>query len=540
MSKGGATMGHVIPPHSDRQFAAGPWIALLGLLGVCVVHGVRTTADVSVPPDPDALRDIGFAQGMLDGNLFGDPVSLGEVRHYPPLVPALGALVARLTHSGDLPGLWVALGPWAGLMPVVGFFFLTRRLFASDAAAIMGTACFVLLNGLTVPPWVGGGYTPWLLTPLLTQAAFLGTAWVIRTRVERAAWLDAVLIGLAIGVTFLGHVVPALLLTGMLIAAVWVVHGVHWRIVLWLALAGTTQLLAMAPALLPLQIAYPRGIVSTAPGMWVAEPLAPGWASFGGFVLLNAPCVAGFLMGWRLRAPIARCTAAMLVAWTGLCGLFLARHYGCMAMAPDATVCAVFRVPVHHFLLYLQVAGACLAGWGAWAVWRSGVVRRDVLALVAAVMLVAGVAGFAMRPYDRFAREMGVRHIDRLVMDRAVYRWVLGHVPPNGLFVTGGEGRMGGDLDPAAFAVMAAGRKLVATDEVFSNPYVDWASRDAARRTAIAWLMGEDPLPRCADFATGLWAVLGRDVRVQPERATAVFESGMHRVYRVIQGECAG
>jgi hypothetical protein len=519
------------------RFAACPWIVLLGLLVLCVLHGLLTTAEVSAPPDPDALRDIGFAQGMLDGNWFRDPVSLGEVRHYPPLVPALGAAVARLTHSGDLLGLWVAVGPWAGLLPVVAFFFLTRRLFASDVAAILGTTCFVLLNGLTVPPWVGGGYTPWLLTPLLTQAPFLGAAWVIHRQVGRAAWPDAVLIGLAIGVTFLGHVVPALLLTAMLIAAVWAVHGVHWRILLWLALAGTTQLLTMAPALLPLLIAYPRGIVSTAPGMWVAEPLAPGWGAFGGFLLLNAPGVAGCLLGWRLRAPITRCTAAMLMAWTGLCGLFLARHYGCMALSPDAAVCAVFRVPVHHFLLYLQIAGACLAGWGAWAVWRSGVVRRDMLVVMAAAMLVAGVAGFAMRPYDRFAQIMGLRHFDRLVMDRAVYRWVLTHASPDSLFVTGGEGT---DLDPAAFAVMAAGRKLVATDEVFSNPYVDWTSRDVARRTTVAWLMGDYLPPRCADFATGLWAVLSKDLPVQPARATPVFESATHRVYRVIPGECAG
>src|SRR5580658_8951709 len=202
MSDAGTATSRSIPA---RAYTAVPWIALLGLLVLCVLHGLQTTADVSVPPDPDALRDIGFAQGLLDANWFGDPVSLGEVRHYPPLVPALGAVLAWLTHSNDLPGLWIAVGPWAGLLPVVTFFFLARRLFASDIPAILGSACFVLLNGLTVPPWVGGGYTPWLLTPLLTQAAFLAAAWVIHDRVGRASWLDAVLIGLAIGITFLGH-----------------------------------------------------------------------------------------------------------------------------------------------------------------------------------------------------------------------------------------------------------------------------------------------------------------------------------------------
>jgi hypothetical protein len=540
MSEAGTAMSAVVPPRSNPRFAAAPWIALLGFLVLCLLHGLWMTRGISAPPDPDALRDIGFAQGMLDGNWFGDPVYLGEIRHYPPLIPALGAALALLTHSGDLPRLWVAIGPWAGLLPVVAFFLLTRRLFASDMAAILATACFVLLNGLTVPPWIGGGYSPWLFTPVLTQAAFLGAACLIHARVGRSSWPDAVLIGFAIGVTFLGHFVPALLLTAMLVAAVWSEHGPSWRMACWLTLAGATQLLTMAPALLPPLVAYPGGIVNLVPGGWADVPLRPGWASFGAFLLLNLPVVLGWLLGWRLRAPIARCPAAMLTAWIGVSGVFLARHYGCMATDPDAAVCRVFRMPVHHFLLYLQIAGACLMGWGAWAVWRSGIVRRDVLAALAVLILAAGVIGFATRPYDRFAREMGLHHLDDLVMDRAIYRWVLANTPPDSLFITDHDGATDGDYDPAAFAVMAAARKLIATHVVFSNPYVDWTSRDAARRAAVAWLTGEGAPPPCARFATGLWAVVKKDVPVLPVRATAVFESAAHRVYQVNPVECTG
>jgi hypothetical protein len=32
---------------------------------------------VPYPPDTDNLRDIGFAQGILDGDLVGDPIYAG-------------------------------------------------------------------------------------------------------------------------------------------------------------------------------------------------------------------------------------------------------------------------------------------------------------------------------------------------------------------------------------------------------------------------------------------------------------------------------
>ena len=60
-----------------------PFLALAGLLALCLLQGLRITQGVNVPADLDALRDIGFAQGLLDGNWFGDPAYADGVRYYP-------------------------------------------------------------------------------------------------------------------------------------------------------------------------------------------------------------------------------------------------------------------------------------------------------------------------------------------------------------------------------------------------------------------------------------------------------------------------
>ncbi len=69
-----------------------------------------------MPPEQDPLRDIGFAQALLDGNWFGDPSYPGSVRYYPPLLTVLAAVGALLSGmQGDLPGFWIAVGPWVNL-----------------------------------------------------------------------------------------------------------------------------------------------------------------------------------------------------------------------------------------------------------------------------------------------------------------------------------------------------------------------------------------------------------------------------------------
>src|SRR5215203_4233336 len=91
-------------------------IVAAGLLGLALLHGVWVTRGLDMPPDLDALRDIGFTQGLLDGNWWGDPAYDGGARYYPPLMSALAALAVRLADLRDLPGTWVSAGPWLNLL----------------------------------------------------------------------------------------------------------------------------------------------------------------------------------------------------------------------------------------------------------------------------------------------------------------------------------------------------------------------------------------------------------------------------------------
>ncbi len=488
------------------------WVVLGGLLALCLAHGLWVTRGLVVPPDLDALRDIGFAQGVRDGNWWGDPAYAGAVRYYPPLVPALGAVVAWAMRSADLPSLWVQLGPWLGLLPVLMFFGLARAALA-PGAAVVATAIFVLWNGAIAPPWVAGGYAPWLFAPVLSQAAFCAVAWLVVRLVPGGRWWAALLLGAAIGLTFLAHVIPALLLTAMLVAAAWVGQGLRWRMAGWLALAGAVQALVMGVYLLPLLLAYPGGVVHLPPGAWVADELRPNAAALLGLAAMNAPWLLAVALlrrrGWPAGMP-----GAMLAVWVAVCLAVLARHFDCAGAESGA--CTVLRMPVHHFHLYLQVAGALLIG--------QALSLRPLAPRALALLLLAGGVMLWGRPYDATARASAAP------FDRAAYQWVLANTQPSDTVVTAGRTDRDGDFDPAAFAVMAAGRHLLAVNTLFSNPYLDWPAREAARQQALAWIAGAAGDGPCA---LARWAMLPEAVPVAAERAQLVAETPVDRIFRL-------
>src|SRR5258708_13464687 len=67
--------------------------------------------------------------------------------------------------------------------------------------------------------------------------------------------------------------------------------------------------------------------------------------------------------------------------------------------------------------------------------------------------------------------------------DWGAYSWVTRHTGPEDLFVTELPDT---SLNPASLAVMAAGRRSVALPETYSNPYVEWQSRNRLNMEYLA------------------------------------------------------
>jgi hypothetical protein len=530
-----------------------PWFVLGLLLILCSFHGLHLVAGLVRTPDTDLFRDAGFIQGLLDGNWFGDPAYAGEWRYYPPLVHALGAFLVRILGAKDVLAFWVQAGVWLNLLTPLTFYFMAKCLLGSSQAAAASTTVYVLFNGAVTAPWMTGGYTPWPITPSISQAFFFASVWIILERgIPGTTWknlLGAVIIGVMIGLALLAHLIPAVILTGIVISVAFGTGGFRTGTLMWLAVVGVAELATAAPYLAPILINYPTGVVNRPNVDWVDPLMFLSPAAVGKIILLNLPGIAAFagllLLGRWLAPPLNRASLLTLLSWIAVCAVAITRYYVCglvqhLVELGFRGVCKTLYLQVFYYHLYLQDAWACLIGfivWQAmrriWDRWRKFAAFRTLAVVLVGALLAVGGLAFLHRRFDIASRSEALS--DGTSIDLEAYHWILANTVPDDLFVT--------DLRSAAapFSVMAAGRRLAAVPILFSNPFVDWNKKNDLRLRYLETANDPDrPRTALCDLGRGHgWLLLPNDFQVVQARVEPVFRTRYNTVYRITGSDCA-
>ena len=478
---------------------------------LCACRGLWFTHGLTVPIDVDTVRDIGFIRGILDGNAWGDPMIAGAWRWYPPLFHALAAGFCYLTGSDPLP-LWNGAGMWLNLATPVAFFVMNRRLFG-PWQALAATSVMVLFDGAAMTGDETAGYTPWTYTPALAWPLFfLGVALLHRlTPALRIG--GAIVVGSYLGVVFLAHTVPAIVLSGMTGLLALSRPGNRRRAVLWLAVVAGVELLWAVPYLGPLAVAYRLHIANSVPGAWV-HPL---FEQPERMLLLSLPALISLAWLVFIRARASVETFVLLAGWGGICLAFLGRHAACASGLAKGGICEILVISPHHFHVYLQAAEACVTGWAlCLALARLAPRFRPAVATIGAIAICFGIISLFQHRWDRDSRAAVLANPDT-ILDRLAYDWILSHTRPDDRFVILPTDQASNGMGPAAATVIAAGRQLLAPPEIHSNPYIPWPPLDARR---FAYLAGKETVP--AYLLLPIGTVWGGE---------AVFRSATHAVY---------
>ncbi len=477
-----------------RRFGAGLSLAVMCVAALTL--GWRTTRGLRWPGDPDLFRDIAQAQTIADGGFFEDPAYADKALWYPPLVPLIVAVISPLT-APDIPAAYARMGTFLNLAAPIGFFALACR-WLGAGAGLVATFHFVFLRRPEVPDWGAASYSPWLLAPNFVQA-LLYLALLAHERSARTgslAWTLAA--GVLAGLVALGHVAPAAILGGAMLADVLASGGGDALRTSVRRKAGIIVVAAAVASPFLYAHVWTHGMRVRNP-----EPLAWTWVA-----LRDGPALLAVARQLGLDTLVA-CVGLALVAtrpaqrrfvlgWAAASAGWLA--YGVLVPAAEARGIPLPRLaPLHHFLFAWKAVESAL--WGA-ALWsaagllvgrlprRAGSPRSTSVGWWLAPLATALAVALVWPPYERrrcFVADQARARAQGAWTDRAAaVDWIRAHTGRGTVFLAAD--------DLALEVVLPAGRKTVALDPVFASPYVLPEPRRAARDAALRRLeRGEAP-----------------------------------------------
>ena len=492
----------------------------LAIALACAWHAVR---DLSWPAEADLYRDLGAANALLDGNWWGDHTYPGEVRWYPPLLPAL---IAGLAHLSGVAThvLYARGGPWLNLLGPI-FFFLVARCWVGALAATAAVFGLMFFGPEALDPWKYATYSAWLwpfafalgptFATLLAHPAFGQDPDDDRhddrhdDRPVPAQRARCVLTGALLGLTFLVHPAPAFLLAlamaiyamiSSLAASSWYERRRLWT---QLILIAVVALAFVLPYMAPLIRTYHLHTINSDPARKVGVTLheiltefvrprtavaAVGllglWRSgawrvwqaptsdAGAKTTTNATATTKYAQAARRRLLFAFAAATVALFGYGLAAQILENFH--VLLLP-------MLVPNLHFHLYLNLLELLAFGVGFVAIMRSVAQRigsAAKLRLPEAGLAVGTLIALAVLLLPRHIEDRDLSHYREASLGFAadpalgdLYGWLRAHTPADTVILSHG--------DIAGYTVGAAGRGVVAMPMNYSNPYVSFTQREA-------------------------------------------------------------
>lgn len=477
---------------------------VFGLLcALAFAKAVHTTADLRWPYDLDQFREIGMAQAVLDHRFGSDQLYAGEKIWYNPLSSTVLAAISYVT-SVPIALVVSRAGPYLNLLAPIAFYILVVYLF-DRRVALAAAAAFLFAPIGDAPAWATPTYSPWVFSQNLTQGFFYLGLVSYGKSLNAVGWRWHLISGALLGIIFLGHTAPAVIL-GLIMLFTSVVNPTAKRF------QGFAIILAIAflfslPFSSSILFHYHLKVLNSVPGNWMYPSLMiselmnflrsyVSWIFFFAAVGLGALIICKWSGRLRAIAPTSfdRNSRTVLLIWIAICCAALVVNE--IQQIPSPQWHLMF-VPAHHFLFYLTAAEYILFGLGF--VFACHFVAQKFLPANRAVFAEASLFGIGLLVFlfcirgayaNRFdftnARSQAITFQERKAYIDA-YRWILANTEPADVFLS-----LTGDLDLSI--VGPADRKvMVACQAEFSNPYVDWKSRSETATKVVDKLAAGAP-----------------------------------------------
>jgi hypothetical protein len=473
-----------------------PHAVAAALVILAFLHARSLTRDLVRPAFDVQYREMAAAQTMLDGHPSADPAYRGESRWYNPMSGWILATFSRLTGA-SLPVLTARIGPFINLLAPLAFYLLAAA-WQKPWAAVASLAAFLFLSALGMPFTDAATYSPWFAPENYGQGLFYLALLAAHRRV------GALLEGVLLGLIFLVHTAPALIF-GMVLTAI---CGLEIRdarrpgpAIARLATILGIALVVAAPIAVIVVGRYHAHVVNPFPAI-SPNPIFGSLTGLVSKLVFSTPIVIALAaIAFRL-AQRPSGFPRVLNAWIlATAASFVWLAFDLAAARTGHALLPRLPVPGFHFVCYaialasmgFGMALGAIAGWGATRLRAS---KRPLSEGAIAIALLGLVLGAAAPRYLR--RPDAVEQLDEArslqsAFPAGLYAWARRSTAPDDVFLcTDAE---------SLYVVSPAGRKVVATNRYFSNPFVDWAQRDADRN-AMFDALGRSDGPAFARLAS--------------------------------------
>ncbi len=454
--------------------------------------------------DLDVSRDMAYVQQTLYGRFGKDPNYPGEFLWYNPLMSLLQTAVIKISGL-PINIVMVRLGAYMNLLAPLSFFSMMLTML-DFRIALAGLLSYLFFATGVIPGFYAATYSPWMYSGVFMQFIFyinIALCW-LAFKTQKAGWF--ITLGAGIGIGFLGHTAPTVLIililislqgTKMISALKTKDSAAVKKMMLQSLAVFIPFLIISSPFLYYIVGKYHLHFENRKPFEYIDTIFI--WRNYKDMILQNlslsfAISVVGFIWFYKkFEQPLIR---KILLNWAGF-AVFM-YFYSTLVQSLDEhkSIHLPGTVPSFHYFFYLKALQSVFYGFGLFFLsdrvykWLSGkktqfqnqLTPKTFSYTFAALLLVCGVIYF---PF--YQKRYDFVHFRNLCLEKArdtgqiqVYYFIRDHIPADQVFLS--------EEQTSLFPMMATARKMVSIGITFSNPYVNFETREHARNTMLAYL----------------------------------------------------
>ncbi len=484
--------------------------AIILMMLIAFIQGFITTHDLYWAADPDFDRDIAFAQGALEGHFGKDPSYAGEYLWYNPLLFSMEAFIAKV--SGLPINLVVTrAGAYLNLLGPISFVVMVSILF-NIRIALASLLSYLFFATGNILGWGAATYSPWLYPVCFMQFVFYLNILLTYKAFKEQDIVGFLLLGLGIGLSFLGHTAPTVLIILLLIY----IQGDNIRkafkekdyasVRKYFMQGGVTFIsfvVAAFPILYYVFGKYRLQLINRATfeyseGIFI-------WNNVVGMIKSNVSisffiAIYGFI--WFYRNFQNALIRKIILGWFFISiGMYV---YSTIVAGLDSKfkIHLPGTVPSFHYFFYLKALQSVFFGFGFLQItrpliaWISGLIKSKKpnanlvqysSALFIGLVLICAILYFPFyknrQDFVALRENALIKAADKGKLD--VYHFIVKNISNDKVILC--------DKDPSLFPVMPTGRKMVSTAYTFSNPYLSFDKRESDRLKMLSYLQTGAP-----------------------------------------------